>query len=207
MPALLIRMSMRPNSPRVRSTIRARSARTVTSVGTAAERRPSAFTSPTVRSAPALSSSATTTSAPSFASSRAVARPMPRPPPVTIATCPLSSMVTLPPRSGERHGGGEPRHGAVHPCGVALARRVLDQARVAGAEDVLRAVAEPDLELAAQDDDELPPRRRMPVDEPTHGILAEADLRRRQPLHPVRVLAEVDRLDVRLPVGARVESK
>src|SRR5262249_4827976 len=57
-------------------------------------RRPSAITSSAVRLAPAWSSSATTMSAPSGASSSAVARPIPRPAPVTMATCPLSSMMS-----------------------------------------------------------------------------------------------------------------
>src|SRR5688572_11042290 len=92
MPALFTRMSRRPSPARVRSTIAARSARRVTSVGTASARRPRSFTSAAVLSAPPWSSSATTTSAPRRASSRAMARPIPRPAPVTIATCPCSSM-------------------------------------------------------------------------------------------------------------------
>src|SRR6185369_6974960 len=95
MPALFTRMSIRPSSPLARSTIARRSARLVTSVRTAMARRPRPPTSSAVRTAPALSTSATTTSAPRRASSRAVARPMPRPPPVTIATVPLSSIDVL----------------------------------------------------------------------------------------------------------------
>src|SRR5262249_23289746 len=95
MPALLIRMSIRPNSTRARSAIALRSARDVTSVLTTLTRRPRPLTSDAVRSAPAWSSSATTMSAPIPASSSAVARPMPRPAPVTIATCPDSSMSDL----------------------------------------------------------------------------------------------------------------
>src|SRR5256886_4830692 len=94
MPALFTRMSIRPNSARVRSVMAARSVRRVTSVGTTLTRRPSPFTSAAVRSAPARSSSATTRSAPIRASSSAVARPIPRPAPVTIATCPVSSMTS-----------------------------------------------------------------------------------------------------------------
>jgi hypothetical protein len=96
---------------------------------------------------------------------------------------------------------------AVHPRGVALARRVLDEAGVARTEDLLGAVAEADLELAGQDDDELPPRRRMPVDEAPDRILAEGDLRRGEPLDPVGMLAEIDRLEVRLPVTAGIKAK
>src|SRR2546428_1730840 len=82
---------MRPNSARARSAIAVRSARDVTSVRPTLTRRPRPFTSAAVRSAPSRSSSATTMSAPRAASSSAVARPMPRPAPVTIATCPESS--------------------------------------------------------------------------------------------------------------------
>src|SRR4029450_7554371 len=93
MPALLTRMSRRPISPSVRSTIVARALRAVTSVGTTRARRPSPFTSPAVRSAVTRSSSATAMSAPSRASSSAVARPIPRPAPVTMAIRDVSSMV------------------------------------------------------------------------------------------------------------------
>src|SRR2546426_584689 len=91
--------------------------------------------------------------------------------------------------------------------GVALARRVLDQPGVAGAEDVLGAVAQADLELAGEDDDELAAWGRMPVEVLAERPLAERDLRRRQALRPLRHAPEVDRLDARLPIGARVESK
>src|SRR5204862_252225 len=84
MPALFTRISMRPSSRRVRSTIAARSLWRVTSVGSVSAVRPRPRTSLAVRSAPSASSSATTTSAPRRASSSAVARPMPRPPPVPV---------------------------------------------------------------------------------------------------------------------------
>src|SRR3989442_1640557 len=83
---------MRPQSARTRSTMRVRSACFVTSVGSASALPPTPRTSLAVRSAPSAFSSATTTSAPSRASSSAVARPMPRPPPVTMATLPASSL-------------------------------------------------------------------------------------------------------------------
>src|SRR2546422_2230760 len=91
--------------------------------------------------------------------------------------------------------------------GVALARRSLDQPGVAGAEDVLGAVAQADLELAGEDDDELTAWGRMPVEVLAERPLAERDLRSRQALRPLRHAPEVDRLDARLPIGARVESK
>src|SRR5215470_3644022 len=92
MPALFTRMSIRPNSARVRSAMAARSLPEVTSVGTTLARRLRARTSEAVRSALALSTSATTMSAPMRASASAVARPIPRPAPVTMATCSFSSM-------------------------------------------------------------------------------------------------------------------
>src|SRR2546426_2377024 len=95
MPALFTRISIRPNAARVHSTMVVRAGREVTSVGTTLARRPRACTSAAVRSALARSSSATTMSAPRRASSRAVARPMPRPAPVTMATCPSSSIPPL----------------------------------------------------------------------------------------------------------------
>src|SRR5262245_28423656 len=82
------------------------------------------------------------------------------------------------------------------PRGVALARRVFDQARVAGTEEVLAAVAAADLELAGEDDHELPPRRGMPVVEPADVPFAERDLGGWNALHPVVVLLVVDLLDV-----------
>src|SRR5882724_1627341 len=86
---------------------------------------------------------------------------------------------------GERNGRGH--HGilADDARGVALAGGVLHETRIAGTEDVLGAVAQPDLELALQDHDELPPRRRVPVQEPPDRPDAERDLRGRQPLEPV----------------------
>src|SRR5436853_516724 len=92
MPALLTSTSMRPRSARTRSTMRVRSACFVTSVGSASALPPTPRTSLAVRSPPSAFSSATTTSAPSRASSSAVARPMPWPPPVTMATLPASSL-------------------------------------------------------------------------------------------------------------------
>src|SRR5262245_27596185 len=107
----------------------------------------------------------------------------------------------------ERNGRGQAGLIAHRARGVSLAGGVLHQAGVAGAEDVLGAIAEPDLQLAGEDDDELPARRGMPVERPAHRPLAERDLGGRQPLLPVRHLAELDRLDVRMPVAARVESE
>src|SRR5215510_2850900 len=49
-------------------------------------------------------------------------------------------------------------------------------------------------------------RRGVPVDETADRVLAERDLRSRQPFGPLRGLREIDRLDVRLPVRARVQA-
>src|SRR5215470_5587577 len=96
----------------------------------------------------------------------------------------------------QRDGGREAWIVADHARGVALTGRVLDQTRVAGAEDVLGAVAEADLELNLEDDHELAPRCGVPVDELTTRPLAERDLRRAQPLGPLRLLAQIEGLDV-----------
>src|SRR5712664_3429160 len=100
---------------------------------------------------------------------------------------------------------GEARLAAVHAGGVALAGDVLDQAGVARTEQVLRAVAQPDLELAREDDHELAPGRGMPVDEVADRALAERDLGGREPLGPGRRAGEIDRFDVGLAVAAGVE--
>src|SRR5712692_2938002 len=96
---------------------------------------------------------------------------------------------------------------AVDLGGVPLARGVLDEARVARAEDVLGPVAQADLELARHDDHELAPGRRMPVLEIAGRALAKGDLRGGEALPPLRRLGERDRLDVRLTIGARIESE
>src|SRR2546428_115427 len=88
---------------------------------------------------------------------------------------------------------------------VSLARRVLDESRVARAEHVLRAVAKADLELSGENDHELAARGRMPVEELAGGPLPKRDLTRGEPLQPVGLGLEVDRLDVRLLVRARVQ--
>src|SRR5438093_3704856 len=105
----------------------------------------------------------------------------------------------------QRNGRGQARLAAEHARGMALAGRVLHQPRVTGPEDLLAAVAAADLELTGEDDDELPPRRRVPVEEPVLGPDTERDLRRLQSLEPVSLLLDVDRLDVRLAIGARVQ--
>src|SRR6185369_16328478 len=88
-----------------------------------------------------------------------------------------------------------------------LARGVFDESRVARSKHVLRAVTQADLELSRKDDHELTPRRRMPVEELAGRPLAEGDLARGQPLQPVRFRLELDLLDVRLLIGARVHPK
>src|SRR5205814_5039704 len=107
----------------------------------------------------------------------------------------------------ERDGRGHVRLGAEDARGVSLARRVLDESGVARPEDVLGAVTEADLELPGQNDDELAPRRRVPVEELPDRPFAERDLSGREPLEPVRLRLEVDLLDVRLLVGAGVQTE
>src|SRR5919198_5702297 len=90
MPALFTRMSMRPSTSRVRSTISFTSALLVTSHFIASTRRLSAFTSSAVFSALRTWMSGIAMSAPSLAIASTMPRPMPLPPPVTIATLPSS---------------------------------------------------------------------------------------------------------------------
>src|SRR5438874_9493919 len=90
MPALFTRTSMRPSTSRVRSTISFTSALLVTSHFMASTRRPSAFTSSAVFSALRTWMSGIAMSAPSLAIASTMPRPMPLPPPVTIATFPSS---------------------------------------------------------------------------------------------------------------------
>ena len=72
----------------VAATMRSTSILWDTSVRIAKARRPSARTSTTTRSRFATVRLATTISAPALANSSAIDRPMPVPPPVTIATLP-----------------------------------------------------------------------------------------------------------------------
>src|SRR3990172_7594751 len=92
MPALLIRMSNRPNSPTAASAILWTSTRSVTSPTTAAARPPASRTSPAACSNGPASRSPSTTQAPSWPKRSAVARPMPLPAPVIQATFPSSFM-------------------------------------------------------------------------------------------------------------------
>src|SRR2546426_231673 len=90
MPALFTSTSMRPSTSRVRSTMSFTSVLLVTSHFIASTLRPSAFTSSAVFSALSTWMSRIAMSAPSFAIARTMPRPMPLPPPVTIATFPSS---------------------------------------------------------------------------------------------------------------------
>src|SRR5262245_37681083 len=81
--------------------------RSPTSAATPAERPPAARISPATRSAVAPSRSAIPTAAPDCASRCAMARPIPRPPPVTSATAPITGGAL----SAGREGGAEvPAH-------------------------------------------------------------------------------------------------
>lgn len=59
--------------------------------------------------------------------------------------------------------------------GMAFASGILYQAGIAGAKDVYGAVAQPDLQLAGDDNHELASRGWMPVLEITHRGLTKAD--------------------------------
>src|SRR5688500_9062075 len=117
----------------------------------------------------------------------------------------LRAIVVLCLGLGGRNGGGGDGLVVGDTGGVAVARGVVGQARGAGAEHGLGAVAQPDLELARQDDHELPPRRRVPFAYPPPRPHAKPDLPRRQSLNPVAFLLDVDRLDAALAIRARVQ--
>src|SRR5213078_3190799 len=87
-PALLTRMSTRPNRCLAASTNRSASSRITASATTPRTAPPCASSSFAERWSRSASRPETTTAAPSSASNAAIARPMPRPPPVTIATRP-----------------------------------------------------------------------------------------------------------------------
>src|SRR5277367_1426275 len=92
MPALLCRMSRRPNFETAVSSIRRASSSLLTSVLTKTARPPALSMRLTVSAPPFSSRSATTIAAPSFASRSDVARPMPDEPPVMTPTFPLISI-------------------------------------------------------------------------------------------------------------------
>src|SRR6266542_1373233 len=89
-PALFTTMSSWPSCARASSTARLTSGRRVRSQLSASPFTPSASISRLTASALSARMSSTATSAPSWASANAMARPMPRPPPVTSAVLPLS---------------------------------------------------------------------------------------------------------------------
>src|SRR6267143_72690 len=72
---------------------------------------------------------------------------------------------------------------------------------------MLGAVAQANLELAREDDDELATRGWMPVLKSPWGLAAKGNVRGRQTSGPVWRLGQVDGLDVRLTVGTSVKSQ
>src|SRR6266542_2578228 len=90
MPALFTSASSRPNSANVASIILWRSAALATSIVCTSARRPIARSSAATASARPACRSATTTCMPSLARRSAIARPIPCPAPVTIATWPAT---------------------------------------------------------------------------------------------------------------------
>src|ERR1700722_413211 len=87
-PALLNRMSARPNSPVTRSQALLTCASSVTSASTTNARRPASFTAAAVASSFSTLRPTSARSAPASANATAAALPMPPPAPVTIATFP-----------------------------------------------------------------------------------------------------------------------
>src|SRR5882762_11613829 len=94
-PALLMRMSTRPRSLTVRSTSDRPCSGSETSPSRATALPPAFVISATTASSGALRRPDTTTWAPSAASMSAVERPIPVPPPVTIAIFPVSFAIRL----------------------------------------------------------------------------------------------------------------
>src|SRR5581483_9273734 len=89
-PALFERMSTVCHSDTTRAKRRSTCALSATSVGTASAVPPASAISAATRDAPSGSTSSTATRAPSAAKRRAIAAPIPEPPPVTTATRPAS---------------------------------------------------------------------------------------------------------------------
>src|SRR5205807_1119171 len=94
-PALFTRMSMRPSSAFVRSTIARTSSGLVTSQRKPSARTPSAASSAAVCAQRSALRAQSTMSAPISASALAICRPSPLPPPVTMATFPPRSNSSL----------------------------------------------------------------------------------------------------------------
>jgi hypothetical protein len=76
-------------------------------------------------------------------------------------------------QSGQRNYRGYDRSGSDKPGGMPLARGILDQPRIAGSEASYRSIAEPDFEFTRYQDDVLPSRRGMPVDECAARLLSK----------------------------------
>src|SRR5437773_1827549 len=139
-PALLTRTSTRPSVASVQWASAAAAPCLETSACRAVAFPPALWSSPTTSSSGGLRRPATTTCAPSAASSLAVSRPMPLPPPVTMATCPSSLAITPangPPRSVRRQLPG-PDAGLSH-GGDLLGGLGGQEAAVAGERDELVA--------------------------------------------------------------------
>src|SRR4028119_2241900 len=117
MPALLTSMSSRPYRSTVSPTAFSTCVRLVTSTFAANASIPSPTSCRAVAAAPSLFTSVKQTRAPSRANRRAIASPIPRPAPVTIATLP-SSLPTRPP--SVRAGHAAPRAPPGEPAGYRL---------------------------------------------------------------------------------------
>src|SRR6185436_20288810 len=91
MPALLMRMSIRPSSPATRPAMAATESLSVTSAATAIAVAPPCLSSATASADLASLRPTTAIAAPACASPRAMPSPMPPLPPVTMATLPVRS--------------------------------------------------------------------------------------------------------------------
>jgi hypothetical protein len=96
--ALLTRTSMPPNVATVRSMSSAQLRRSVTSTATPSARPPAPEILAATSSASSRLRAQVTTAAPAAASPSAIARPSPRPEPVTTATLPERAKASSPPR-------------------------------------------------------------------------------------------------------------
>ncbi len=118
--ALLTRRESGPNARSASATSLGAVASSATSASIATPVRPSAAISLTTACAASASISATATAAPSRARRSAVARPMPRPAPVTSAVLPMKRlMLQIPSRVSDR---AEPRRGRPGRSGPPAAR-------------------------------------------------------------------------------------
>jgi hypothetical protein len=110
------------------------------------------------------------------------------------------------PLVGQRNGRGDSGNIANDARCVALAGQILCEVDVTRSEAVHTSIAEPNLDFAAQGDDELAAWRRMPVDEVARLSAAEDNADRVLQAGKLRMRVEVHRLEVSLTIGAGVQT-